>query len=87
MRAILRGKPGWRYALVLVILYVPVVLLIRYGINVYVRDVAFTWSDVTSTVLNAVIFAVIYTLLNRAMYREPRPPHRPGSDTEPPATP
>jgi hypothetical protein len=87
MRALLNGKPGWRYALIVVVLYVPVVLLIRYGVEVYVRDATFTWDDVISTLVNAVGFAAIYTLLARAMYRNPRPTHQPTSDTEPPDTP
>ncbi len=87
MRAILNGKPGWRYALIVGILYVPVVLLIRYGVDVYIRNATFTWSDVTFTVLNTVGFAAIFTLLRRALYVEPRPQHQPRPDTEPPTAP
>jgi hypothetical protein len=84
MRAILNGKPGWRYALVLVMLSLPLGLLLRYGLDVYVLAAAFTWTDVTSTVLGAIGFATIFTLLRRALYVEPRSHHLPGSDAAPP---
>ena len=87
MRAILNGKPGWRYALVLVLLGLSLGFALRYGIEVHVLARAFTWGDVTGTILHAFSFATMYTLLARAVYREPRSTHRPGHDPEPPDTP
>ncbi len=85
MRAILNGKPGWRYALVLVVVALPLGLVLHYSIEVYVNAHGFTGGDVLATVLHALGYATVYTLLRRAVYRRLAQTHSPAPDTEPPA--
>jgi len=82
MRAILNSKPGWRYGLLLFVGVLLTSLALRYVMEgVLQRDA------IESVLLFASGFALLTTLLNRAMYRNPRPAHRPGSDAEPPDMP
>ncbi len=78
MRVILNGKPGWRYGVVLFVGILLLSLALR-----YVMDGTLQRDAVESVLLFASGFALLTTLLNRAVYGAQRPTDRSEAGTTP----
>jgi len=77
MRVILNGKPGWRYGVVLFVGVLLTSLALR-----YVMEGALQRDAIESVLLFASGFALLTTLLNRAVYGAQRPPDAPAPRVE-----